>query len=391
MKKFDLIYVEGPGDLVESFRRWNYKEDVISETSKTFSGQFFDFCKSKKLKTYAISYCNDVKQEEAGDFFVENRPKLGFESGALYHIAQILYGLWIVGLVIRYRPKYLSLTSGVTYWLVLAPVKLLGVKIMPQLHNTLWPKGYPPVSRFKRILLACDGLFFRYFSTVTLCVSPEIKRQIESISTLVNRPVFIFFAQFYREDFDKSKSVRDGCREGFKIIFVGRVERNKGVFDLLDMAEQLKSDGVTFDVCGGGAALDELKKTTYARGLDEIVTIHGMLKRPQLLTVYDKAHAVIVPTKSDFCEGMPQVVAESVLLGRPVITTKLSNALDVVGSAIVEAQPDNVESYVRAIKGLLNNTAHYDLLCQSCEPLREQFLDGKKGLAFILAKALRSE
>lgn len=95
MKKFDMIYVEGPGDLVESFRRWNNKEDVITETSRTFSGQLFDFCKSNKLKTYAISYCNDVKQVEVDAFRVENRPKLSFKKKGFFlpYCAGVIWSL----------------------------------------------------------------------------------------------------------------------------------------------------------------------------------------------------------------------------------------------------------------------------------------------------------
>ena len=44
-KKIDLMYVEGPGDVVEVLRKWHKQEDVLSETSQTFSGQVFDFCK----------------------------------------------------------------------------------------------------------------------------------------------------------------------------------------------------------------------------------------------------------------------------------------------------------------------------------------------------------
>lgn len=383
--KFDMIYIEGPGDVVESFRHWHSKEDVITETSRTFSGQFFDFCRRNKLNTYAVSYCKQMKKEVTDGFYVENRPKLvlNMETGILYHLTQILYGLWIVYIAIRYRPKYLSVTSGVTYWIILSPVKLLGIQIIPQLHNTLWPKGYRPKTLMKRALLALDGLFFRYIATKILCVSPEIKRQIERVSRERRDNIFLFYAQFYRKDFDGIPTIPHNERP-FKIVFVGRVERNKGVFDLLDIAEQLREDDVIFDVCGGGAALSELKRLSKIRGLNEIITIHGQLERPQLLTIYAQAQAVIVPTRSDFCEGMPQVIAESILLGRPVITSKLSNALDVVGNAIIEAEPDDVQSYVQAIRRLIYDPVYYESLCINCSPLKEQFLDGKKGLGDVL-------
>jgi glycogen synthase len=195
-ENFDIMYVEGPGDVVESFRHWNKQEDVQTETSRTFSGQFFDFCKANNLKAYAISYHGEPKKEVTAQFHVVNLPKLILGSSILYHLSQILYGLRLVALAIRYRPKYFSVTTGVTYWFVLAPLKLLGIKIVPQLHNCLWPRGYRPTELTRRILLALDGWFFRRIASVSLCVSPEIQRQIEAIAGITHSPIYQFRGQF---------------------------------------------------------------------------------------------------------------------------------------------------------------------------------------------------
>lgn len=82
------------------------------------------------------------------------------------------------------------------------------------------------------------------------------------------------------------------------------------------------------------------------------------------------------------------VCAEAVLLGRPVITTRLSNALDVLGEAIAEAQPDDVDSFVTAIRKIKTDRAYYESLCQACEPLREPFLDGTRGLTATLEQVM---
>jgi glycosyltransferase involved in cell wall biosynthesis len=387
-KHFDLMYVEGPGDIVESFRRWNKNEDVITETSRTFSSQVFEFCKSNHFNLLAISYFKEEKEIKTPQFTVKNLPKPNLGGGVLYHLSQIIYGLRLVAMAIRHRPKYLTLTSGVTYWFVLYPLKWFGIMIVPQLHNCFWPIGYRPTGLIKRLLLALDGWFFRRIANLSLCVSPEIQRQIEEISEKPCGPIFQFRAQFYRHDFNHPPPHLAHDNKPFNIVFAGRVEQNKGVFDLLDIAEQLRYDGITIEICGSGSALEKLQLDCQQRGLDNIVTIHGQLKRPQLLKAYARAHVVIVPTRSDFCEGLPQVIAEAILLGRPVITTRLSNALDVLGSAIIEAQPDNVDSYVHAIKRVASDSKYYESLINSCPSLREQFLDGKQGLTSALQHML---
>jgi glycosyltransferase involved in cell wall biosynthesis len=372
---------------VESFRRWSKHEDILTETSRTSSGQVFDLGKAGNLKVYAMSHHEEAKKEVTAQFYVVNLPKVILGDGLLYVLSQILYGFRLLAIAIRRRPKYLIVMNGVTSWFMLAPLMWLGIKIVPVFNNGLWPCGYPLSKLTQRIQLALDGWFFRRIAFASLCVSPEIQRQIEAIAGFYG-PIYQFRYQFHRRDFEKPLLPPPHGKRPFNIVFVGRVERFKGVFDLLEMAEQLRKDGVTFEICGGGPVLEELKKACRQRGLEDIVTLHGQLKRPQLLAVYARAHAVILPTRSNFCEGLPQVISEAILMGRPVITSRLSNTLDILGGAVVEVPPEDVGGYVQAIRRLLSDPEYYALLCKNCEPLREQFLDGKLGLGPVLQRAL---
>lgn len=62
------MYVEGTGDIFEALTRWHKQEDVLTETSKTFSGQVFDFCKKNNLNTLAISAFHQAKRVEVEGF-----------------------------------------------------------------------------------------------------------------------------------------------------------------------------------------------------------------------------------------------------------------------------------------------------------------------------------
>jgi len=381
---FDTIYVEGPGDIVEAFRRWNKQEDVLTETSRTFSSQFFEFCHANNLSAYVLSHSKLLKKESNDQFLVENQPKPLLGNGVKYHLSQIFYGLQIVYTAIRYQPRSVHITSGVTYWFVLAPLKLFGIQVNAHLHNAILPNGQLPEGLGKRTLLALDGWFFRRVAFSAFCVSPALEQQIKIISGSDHCPVYQFRSQFFRRDFENPVSPPSHQQEPFKVVYAGRIEREKGVFDLLDIMLQFCDQGVELDICGGGSALNELRNDVAKRGLNSIVHIHGQLCRSDLLNIYTNGHVVIIPTRSESGEGLPMVCAEAVLLGRPIITTRISNALDVLKGAIAEAQPDEVDSYVMAIKKLKSDKAYYESLCQGCESLREQFLDGKQGLTKVL-------
>ena len=389
-KKIDLMYVEGPGDVVEVLRKWHKQEDVLSETSQTFSGQVFDFCKKNHLNTLALSAFPEKKSVTFENFSAYSKPKITLSGGLGYHIAQVIHGLRILATAIRIRPKYLHITNGVTHWFVLAPLKLFGIKIFPHFHNTFWAKGYPPQGKLQRILLALDAWFLTYIATSVACCSPEIKRQIEEITHNKNCPVYVFKAQFYRSNFENLPPSRAHSKKPFVVVFAGRIERNKGVFDILKMADKLRNENIIFHICGDGPMLEELKNECAIRKLENHVFIHGRLNRPELLAVYTQGHAVIVPTRSNFSEGFAMVAAEAILLDKVIISSSIVPALETLREASIEARPDEVDSYVAAIQRLATDQILYEQMCAACLPLKEQFLDRKEGLTNILEKTLVS-
>ena len=384
----DLIYIEGPGDIVEAFTQWKNQEDVITETSITFSSQVFDFCKTNQLKSLFISTHAEKKQAAHLDLIARNIPKKIFKGGVGYHVSQLLYGLHILLIALRYRPQHLHVTSGVTYWFMLAPLKLFGIQIFPQFHNTLWPIGFPPIGGFKRFILLLDSWFLSNVASAAFCVSSGVKQQLAEITHNKSCPAYQFTPQFYRGSFMNPPPAQAHNKKPFNIIFAGRIEQNKGVFDILDMAEILSEDNVTFQICGDGSALKMLINQIQQRKLVNRVLIHGMLKRSDLLTIYAQAHVVIIPTRSNFCEGFAMVAAEAILQGRPIITSSIVPALEVLRSAAIEVTPDDPVAYAQAIKKLIDDKALYDSICLACADNREQFLDGSQGLTKALIHSL---
>ena len=383
MRQLRLLYALGPGDVVDSYRHWRASGDVLSQTSRTFSGQFFDFCKRHGHAAWAISYCAPAAKIVVGSIIVENRPKFPTRGGLRYHIAQFRYAVSIVASALRWRADAVIADSGTTHWALLAPLKLAGIKVVGSLHNVPWPRGYKPTALARRLLLGADAWFWRHIADAVIAVSPEAEKQVRELAPSFKGVAAQHRAQFNRHDFASITRPSFGGTAPLRVLFVGRVERNKGVMDLVEIARILEKEvpgHVEFDVCGSGAALDVLKESIRHHGLSATVRTHGQLLRPDLLKIYAACHVVIVPTRSDFCEGMPMVCAEAILCGRPVITSPLSNADDVLPGALILAKPDDARSYADCIEKLLDDPALYERLATACESLQEQFYDVRKGL-----------
>ena len=150
---------------------------------------------------------------------------------------------------------------------------------------------------------------------------------------------------------------------------------NKGLLDIPKIAKELNersSVPVIFQVCGDGSALAELRETIERQGLQDVVIAHGRLERGRLLEIYADSHAAIVPTRSNFTEGMPQVCAEAVLSDLPVITSKVANAFDVIGPATVPAETDDFESFGVALLSLIEKPVIYAKTRSACAELSRQ-------------------
>ncbi len=377
VKPLRLLYALGPGNVVQSYRHWKAGTDVVSETSRTFSGQFFEFCRQAGHSGYAISYFGEVEKLVDDFMVVENRPKSLPGGGVRYHISQALYAISIMLTALRWRADVVIIDSGTTHWALLAPLKLLRKNVVGVLHNVPWPSGYKPTQQFKQILFASEGWFWRNVASAVISVSPECERQVRELAGRFTGVAVQCRAQFDRCDF-ASIPPPPVCRKPFRVMFAGRIETNKGVFDIVEIAHSLEQElpgQVEFDICGGGPALHDLTASIQRLNLGGVVRMHGKLIRPDLLAIYAACHAVIVPTRSDFCEGLPMVIAEAILCGRPVITSRLSNALEVLSGSIMAAEPDAPRTYADAIKRLLDDLALYEQLRAVCLIHQEQFYD----------------
>jgi glycogen(starch) synthase len=402
-----ILYAAGPGDVIGTYRHWKAGQDDPSQVAITYSSQFYDLCRDSHLRGYVISSNRRIERLTEGNLVLEHRP-IRFQRGpgALFHLGQIWYGLRLVMSAIWYRVDLAIIADG-AHWFVLGLMPWFGIKVVPTLHCVLWPTHRPSVGRVTRFIRKLNARFFRRRVTAVLSLSNEITRQVQSMLGGKAVPIISFLPTYRPESFGDGFGPPP-APPPFRVFFAGRIEKNKGVFDLLEVARRfndLKSGavpgasefprtgvgeeaGVEFDLCGDGSQLEPLREAVAAAGLSDRFRCHGHSTKPFMREQYEKCHVVIVPTTSDFVEGFNKVVAEGVLAGRPVITSSVCPALEYVKDAVVEVPPDDAVAYGDAILQLANDPALYESKRAGCATARAQFYDAGHGWKAAVAKAI---
>ncbi len=385
-----ILYAAGPGDVIGTYRHWKEGRDDPSQVSVTYSGQFYDVCRDLAAHGYVIASCPTPGRLRDGRFTLEHRPiPLENGPGALYHLGQVWAAFRLIVSALVFRADVAVITNGSGHWFPLLLLPLLGVKVVPSLHCVLWPKNRPPRG-VNRLVARLDAQFFARAAFAIMSASRDIERQVAELTRGRHRPV-VEFLPTYRPDLFAGNGAPPDPRRPFRVFFAGRVERNKGVFDLLDIATRFAAAGrtdVEFDLCGDGTALAELRRQAEEKGLAQRFRCHGHTNRLVMREMFARAHAVIVPTTSDFIEGFNQVVAEAVLAGRPVITSDVCPALDYVRDAVVEVAPDDVAGYGDAVLKLCDDATFYRARCRGCIAAQSQFYDTRRGWGAALAGQL---
>jgi glycogen synthase len=382
-----ILYVAGIGDVLGTYRHWKDRQDDPSQLSMTYSGQFFDLCQRLGCDGYVLVHDSATGKARDEHFVIQQRPLPRFRSGPaiLYHAEQTLAAVRIIFAALRWRVDVVVVASGASHWFPLAILPLFGVKVVPALHCVLWPKFRRP-GRAARLINALDGFFFSRAASGMLTASHDIDEQLAETAGAGKLQLFPFLPTYRTDSFPAAAA--PSAAPPFRVLYAGRVEREKGVFDLLAAAKSLPA-GIQYDICGNGSALDELKRQAGEAGLTGRFRFHGHLQRPAMAEMFRQCHAVVVPTRTDFVEGFNQVVAEAILSGRPVVTSAVCPAVRYLGDAVVCVPPDDAAAYAQAILRLAEDHAFYERCRAQCDQVRAQFFDEHRGWGAALESALK--
>lgn len=133
------------------------------------------------------------------------------------------------------------------------------------------------------------------------------------------------------------------CR--LRLLFVGRLDRQKGVDVLLDAMKVLGDE--VHALIAGDAVLRDVEKMDMPSNVTRI----GWLTPGQLETVFKGAHVLLVPSR---WEGFGLIAAEAMRAGLPVIATNVGGLPEVVDHEVsgIIVPPESASALVESIRSL---------------------------------------
>ena len=159
-----------------------------------------------------------------------------------------------------------------------------------------------------------------------------------------------------------SNSIKDKKLEPpYQLLFVGRLESAKGVGRILQIAAQLKQNGVEFELnlIGDGPERILFEKQALELAISNQVYFHGWLPRTSLSKYFMQSHFILLPSTAS--EGWPKVLSEGMAFGAVVLASNISSIPQVLlqtGAGMV-IDPYNVESYTNAILNLVKQSEQW--------------------------------
>lgn len=392
-KQIKVAFISGPANIAEIYREWSANERQVY-FGTDYMKQFLQVAADLDLESRVITWYGDkAGVTQQGNFTFDNRP-ITSAGGATYHLAMLWWHLKLLPSLIRYRPDILMLTGNQNMWWTLAPVHWLGARIVISYHSVLWPI-FRPVSKSWRIFLALNRRLILRHARAILETSQDIRKQIleilgsdrDKVPVLGHLPTYspVQFATVRPPDFARQPP--------FRVFFLGRLEANKGIYDIVEIArrlEQEKPGRYRFDICGGGSELAGMRARVTQLGLDGAVSVHGYSSSEKVQELIGASHACIVPTRAVYEAGFEMTCSESILAGRPLITSAVCPAIAVMREATIEVAPDDVDGYHDAIVRLSEDKELYDRLQRACAPLQGQFYDRENSWYSAMRRAIES-
>jgi D-inositol-3-phosphate glycosyltransferase len=164
---------------------------------------------------------------------------------------------------------------------------------------------------------------------------------------------------------DKAMSrLKLGIDEGPVVLFVGRLERLKGIDRLIRAVASLKEIQPRLLIVGEDGnrrgEAEDLKKLAFDLDFSDRVSFAGLVNYENLVDYYNAADVVAFPS---FYESFGLVPLESMACGTPVVSTDVGNLRDIIlegktGYVLDDNQPQHIADKLLSI--LIARAGSYD-------------------------------
>lgn len=156
------------------------------------------------------------------------------------------------------------------------------------------------------------------------------------------------------------------------VLFLGRINRKKGVDMLIEAFARLKNVDAVLAVAGpDDGQLAEVQTLIARYDLAERVFLTGLLSVDDVLGAYRDADLFVLPCRTD---TFPTTIMEACLMGVPMVVTEGCEIAHLVKDRVAEVTPFEANLFALAMERVLSDDALYRKYGANCnEMMRHTF------------------
>jgi len=380
-----LAFMAGPGDVIGTYEQWSAGHHDARVPVLSYSAQFYSLVAA--LGAEALILTSSPEQPNAPDprfqFVCVKRSHAA--RGLRWHLAEREYARRVAAVINNWTPDAVILSGDLkpTAYHAVADKTCLFLT----LHNSYWPMGRRvngPKNRFQQWLL---GRALKR-AAGAVCTSVECARQYKALAGHCDN-VEVETPQVLAGHLEVPRK-RQRART---LLFLGRIEASKGVFDLLDAfgAVAARFPDARLKLAGSGSADEALTEAISLHSARDQIEFAGLLDAGNVHATLREADLLVCPTRSDFKEGLGLVVLEAAVQGVPSVTSSVVPAAETSGAACVTFPADDVAELRSTLLRLMEDDAAYAALVSQTGDIRPRMLDRTLGWGSCLARVMLGE
>jgi glycosyltransferase involved in cell wall biosynthesis len=204
---------------------------------------------------------------------------------------------------------------------------LFGKRIIYHIHTGNFKRFYDNSNVISKKIIAS----FLKLNDVTITVSDSWKFYFESIFNLRNvYKINNIVVSPSSSNTTKAPFTGNKC---VHFLFLGLIDHNKGIFDLLQVLQQHKQTlaGKCKLLIGGSGKVGLLNNTIREAGLNDLVEFKGWVSGDEKAQLLQQADVFILPS---YFEGVPVAILEAMSYGKPIIATAVGGIPEIVKNGV---------------------------------------------------------
>jgi len=182
-------------------------------------------------------------------------------------------------------------------------------------------------------------------------------KHLYKVASNYNKHVEITMPIGWYKDDSKSESKKS---DSLNILFIGKVIREKGVFNLLSAFEELTEKygqaNIHLDIVGDGEGVGKVSSCVDDRSMRNI-SLHGWVDDGDIIKgLFREASCLVCPTLPGYPEGVPRVIDEAHLYNVPVIASRVGGITEEFNDGsvlLIDGKDDS--ALVQALEDFLNS------------------------------------